>query len=314
MKYKEFTIETTAEAEDLISEIFLRYTDFGVSISSSEDVTELMLERAESFDYIDDDLIKPDGKSFVKGCFPLETADDDFKTVLNDIETLKENGKGIVDLGTLTVSERVFENDDWIDNWRKSFKPIEFGKVCVVPSWLEYSGSRIPVTIGTDLAFGTGEHETTSLCIDMLEKNIFGGETVFDVGTGSGILGIVAAKLGAEKVYMTDNDPLAVHAAETNVSDNGVDGVCYPILSNLADDLVGVADVVVANITAEILIVLSESINNYLKENGLLLLSGILNDRLDKVRSAYMEKGFEIIETFSKGEWSALVARKLRIS
>ena len=313
MKYREFTVRTTAEAEDLVAEAFLRYTDYGVSISDRADVDELIENRSDSFDYIADGVFSGEaGVSFVKGCFPVETADEDIKIVLSDIFEMKKAAEGSIDFGSLEISSRDFENDDWIKIWQETLKPIEFERLCVVPSWLEYESEKEKVVIGSDLAFGTGAHETTSFCIEYLEEFLTGGETVFDVGTGSGILGIAAAKLGAKKVLMCDNDPQAVFACENNIAINKVEKKCKVVLSDLSSEITGKADVVVANITAEILLILVESINDVIKEGGRLILSGILNDRVDKVVDAYKEKGFVKLSQKSSDEWSAVAFLKLR--
>ena len=313
MKYVEFTVETTPEAEDLVAEIFLRYVDFGVSIKSDADVREIVETRKDTFDYINDELLtETTGKSFVKGSFPLNTAKRDFLKVQNDLDSLKTSLKGILDVGTLAVTERVFENDDWIKNWREHFKPITFDKLCVCPSWIECETEKQKVIIGTDLAFGTGEHETTSMCIKLLERFVKEGDVVADIGTGSGILGICAAKLGAKKVVMTDNDPSAVKACEENVKLNDVYDKCFPYLADLLEGREVKANVAVANITAEILIRLSETIKDFLLCGGTLIMSGILNAKVGAVKNAFLKNGFEYLETICENEWSAVVMRKLR--
>ena len=313
MKYREFTIKTTDEAEDLVAEAFLRYTDYGVSFSDRSDVKDLVENRSDSFDYIEDGLLNgEDGVCFVKGCFPVETAEDDLKTVLKDLEDMKAASRGAIDFGSLEITSRDFENDDWIKIWQETLRPVEFKKLCVMPSWFETDSEKERVMIGSDLAFGTGAHETTAFCIEFLEDFVSGGETVFDVGTGSGILGIAAAKLGAERVLMCDNDPQAVFACENNIKLNSVENVCKVVLSDLSSELYGKADVVVANITAEILLILVESINDIIKEGGKLILSGILSDRVEKVVSAYEKKGFEKLSQKSTDEWTAVSFAKLR--
>ena len=313
MEYVEYTVETTPQAEDLISEIFLRYVDYGVSVQSKNDVLETMDKCRGAYDYIDENLFNGDGcVSLVKCSFPVDTADKYLKKVKADLATLNKNVKGCVDLGTLKITRRVFENDDWIKNWREHFAPIIFDKFCVCPSWIDYETEKPKVIIGTDLAFGTGEHETTSMCIRQLENYVKKGNVVIDVGTGSGILGICAAKLGANKVYMTDNDPVAITACIENVKQNGVADKCSVTLADLLVGITLKADVAVANITAEILVRLAESINGYLAPGGVLIMSGILNDRVKKVVDAFSFNGFGFIAKTTENEWSAVVMQKLR--
>ena len=311
MKYVELSVRTTPEGEDLVADVFLRYIDIGVSVSSAKDAGDYIKENPTAFDYVDDALDTTSvGVSFVKGSFPLETAKEDIALVKKDLEDLKRSVAGIIDIGSLTTTERVFENDDWIKNWREHFKPIFFDKLCVCPTWIECDTDKQKVLIGTDLAFGTGEHETTSMCIKYLEKFVSVGDTVIDVGSGSGILGICAAKLGAKKVYMTDNDPQAVFSSGENIKINGVENIAAACFADLVEKTNVTANVVVANITAEILMRLAESIKDRIAEDGTLILSGILKDRIDKVVDKYAENGFEFLEKTIENEWSAVVLKK----
>ena len=158
------------------------------------------------------------------------------------------------------------------------------------------------------MAFGTGEHETTSMCVQLLQKYVNAGSTVIDVGCGSGILGIAAARLGAKNVIMTDIDECAVEAANHNVKLNGVKNA-EVYLKNLLDDNAVKGDVIVANIMAEVLIMFASGLKNNLKSGGVVLLSGILTDRLDKVIAAYTAQGFTLLEQEIKGEWAAIALK-----
>ena len=310
MQYKEFTVTTTSEAEDLVAEIFWRYTDFGVAVCSIADVIELIDDRRDTFDYIDENVLIGDADvSFVKGYFELNEADVAAEALRSDLETLRANSQGYFDLGTLEVVTRTVNGDDWIDVWRKHFKPIEFDKIVVCPEWIKCQTDKPIVLIGSNNAFGTGEHETTSMCIEYLEKYLRSSDVVIDVGTGSGILGISCAKLGADKVYMTDNDQVAVDSAKRNVLINKVENICFPTLADLFGQMNVKGDVVVANITAEILSLLSRDVTSYLKRGGVLIMSGILNAKLKSVISVYTALGFETLEYRTIGEWSAVTMR-----
>ena len=310
MQYKEFTVTTTSEAEDLVAEIFWRYTDFGVAVCSIADVIELIDDRRDTFDYIDENVLIGDADvSFVKGYFELNESDVAAKALRADLETLRANSQGYFDLGTLEVVTRTVNGDDWIDVWRKHFKPIEFDKIVVCPEWIKCQTDKPIVLIGSNNAFGTGEHETTSMCIEYLEKYLRSSDVVIDVGTGSGILGISCAKLGADKVYMTDNDQVAVDSAKRNVLINKVENICFPTLADLFGQMNVKGDVVVANITAEILSLLSRDVTSYLKRGGVLIMSGILNAKLKSVISVYTALGFETLEYRTIGEWSAVTMR-----
>lgn len=308
MKYQEITVTTTCEAEDLVADLFWKYTDYGVAISCVKDVIELTEAKVKNYDYLDNSLLKGDcSVSLVKGFFPIDKADELYKCLLKDLQGLKENGGEYINFGTLEVVKRIVDGDDWIEVWRKHYRPIPFGKITVCPEWIKYEGDGEVVYIDSNMAFGTGEHETTAMCVKLIEKYIKPSDTVIDVGTGSGILGLAAAKLGAKSVIMTDIDPVAVEAANRNAKLNKVDGVCKATLTNLLDGIVGAGDIVVANITAEVLAFLVKDIRSYVKEGGVVILSGILNDRLEKVVNAYEEAGLKTKETLTDGEWSAVV-------
>lgn len=308
MKYKELTVMTTAAGEELVADVFWDHTDYGVAVSSLKDVIELSSNKRVKFDYIDESVFSGnENVSLVKGYFPLETADEEISAISARLNEMKALSDGFIDFGSLEFVTRIVDGDDWIEIWRKHFKVHEFEKIDVCPEWIEYTGNKPVVYIGTNTAFGTGEHETTSMCIEYIEKYMTAGSVVVDVGTGSGILGIAAAKLGASTVYMTDNDEKAIDAAKHNVVYNGVENICKPMLAELSGGIKAQADMVVANITAEILVLLSEEILGYIKANGVLIMSGILNDRVDKVLSAFLPLGFTLKEKTTVGEWSAIV-------
>ena len=163
--------------------------------------------------------------------------------------------------------------------------------------------------LDSNMAFGTGEHETTSMCVDYLAKYVKSEDTVLDVGCGSGILGITASKLGAKQVIMTDIDECAITASEHNAKLNGVKNATV-LLKNLLDDNTVKGDVIACNIMAEVLIAFAPFIGENLNQNGIIILSGILAERLVAVRSAYLNAGFTFVEEKIKGEWSALVVKK----
>lgn len=308
MKYQEITVTSTCEAEDLVADLFWKYTDYGVAISCVKDVIELTEAKVKNYDYLDNSLLKGDcSVSLVKGFFPIDKADELYKCLLKDLQGLKENGGEYINFGTLEVVKRIVDGDDWIEVWRKHYRPIPFGKITVCPEWIKYDGDGEVVYIDSNMAFGTGEHETTAMCVKLIEKYLKPSDTVIDVGTGSGILGLAAAKLGAKSVIMTDIDPVAVEAANRNAKLNKVDDVCKATLTNLLDGIVGAGDIVVANITAEVLAFLVKDIRSYVKAGGTVILSGILNDRLEKVINAYEEAGLKTEETLTDGEWSAAV-------
>ena len=195
--------------------------------------------------------------------------------------------------------------------WKKHFRPIHLGKIVVVPEWIEYTpkANEQVVLLDSNMAFGTGEHETTSMCVELMQEYITPESVCIDVGCGSGILGISAIKLGAKRAYLTDIDPIAVESSLHNCKLNAVAENAVVAHSNLLDDTSICADVMMANITGEVLKMLAPSIPKNLKKDGVLILSGIIESRLDMVKAAYEAVGMTVIKERRKGEWFALVLK-----
>lgn len=310
MIFKEFTVNTTDEAEELVADVFWNYSEYGVAVSSLKDVLELTENRRETYDYIDDKLFNgASGVSLVKGYFDLDTADEKKRAVEKDLDTLKKNSEGNLNVGTLELIERCVDGDDWIEVWRKHFRPISFGKITVCPKWINCNDDGFVVYLDSNSAFGTGEHETTSMCIEFLQKYVRTSDVVVDVGSGTGILGISAKKLGADKIILTDIDKVAVKASEHNVEINGVSDSAVVYNTDLLKGVKIQGDIVVANITADVLKILATQILSYVKPSGIIILSGILRDRKDEVIAVYETLGFNLLESKTTGEWSAVVMK-----
>ena len=307
-KFIEITVSTTHLGGELISDLLWEYTDLGVVINDIEDVIALARD-GRAWDYADESIFKADKTVLVKAYFPIDEAKEKISAFEKALYQMKENSP--LDLGTLETTKREIDGDLWREQWKEHFKPIPIGKVVIVPEWINYQEKQgeIKILLDSNMAFGTGEHETTSMCVEMLEKYVSKDDTVLDVGCGSGILGISASKLGAKKVIMTDIDECAVVATEHNMKLNGVtNGVV--MLKNLLDDNTVKGDVIACNIMAEVLIFFAPHIGNNLTDNGIIILSGILVERLEAVKKAYLDAGFEFVEQKIKGEWSALVVKK----
>lgn len=307
-KYVELSVYTTHIGGELVSDILWNYTDGGVAISDIEDVIALARE-GKSWDYADDSIFTADKTVIVKAYFPESAAAETLKKVEKDLFELKKNSP--LDLGTLETVKRTVDGDLWREQWKEHFKPIKLGRAVIVPEWIKYDEKEgeTKVLLDSNMAFGTGEHETTSMCVLFLEKYVKESDVVLDVGCGSGILGITASKLGAKEVIMTDIDECAVTATEHNMELNDVKN-CKVYLKNLLDDNSVKGDVIVCNIMAEVLIAFAPKIGDNLKENGVIILSGILTDRKDRVRKAYEAAGFVMDDETVKGEWAAMAFRK----
>lgn len=304
MNFLELSISTTHEGSELVCDLLSNYSQEGVSVSDICDVIDLE-KSGKTWDYLEDG-VKDLGKDVVvKGYIAV----DDHLTlreIKNALKSLKENCP--FDLGPLEIKTQVIDGEKWREEWKKNFNIIRFNKIVVVPGWMEYEKKEdeITVILDSNMAFGTGEHETTSMCLEYLEKYVKKSDVVLDVGSGSGILGICASKLGAKEVIMTDIDECATETSEHNAKINDVKNATV-LLKNLLDDNTVKGDVIVCNIMAEVLISFASGIANNLKENGIIILSGILVDRLEKVKKAYVDNGFKFVEQKIKGEWSALV-------
>ena len=311
MKYLELTIHTTTEASEIISDIMWAYTDYGVTICDRADIIALQTAKESTFwDYMDDELTENKPSDVLVKCYIAEdvaaqvTAD-----ILRDIFEAKERSEGAIPFGTLEDTKRTVDGDDWIDVWKKHFRPIHLGKIVVVPEWIEYAptADEKVVLLDSNMAFGTGEHETTSMCVELMQAYITPDSVCIDVGCGSGILGISAIKLGAKKAYLTDIDMIAVESALHNSQLHGVAENTVVAHSNLLEDTQVQGDIMMANITGEVLKMLAPSIPKNLKKDGVLILSGIIESRLEMVKSAYEAVGMRVVFERRKGEWFALV-------
>ena len=224
MEYVELTVHTTSEASELVADVMWQYTEGGVAVSDAKDVVALIRgDTGVYWDYIDDELKAPRSDVLVKCFLKPDLADAAIADIRESLAEMK--ARGGLDFGSLEETRRMIDGDDWIDVWKKHFRPLHIGaRVVIVPAWIDYTlaAGEIIVTLDSNMAFGTGEHETTSMCLEALQEVLKAEDTVIDVGCGSGILGIAAAKMGAKKCYLTDIDPVAVASAQHNAEVNGV--------------------------------------------------------------------------------------------
>ena len=313
MKFTEVTVHTTSEGSELVADVMWRYSNYGVAISDVKDVIALQRDKVMYWDYMDEDLTKDTGEALVKAFVTVEDAPAYLPEIRRDIEEVKKNCGGCLPLGSLEITTRTVEGDDWIEIWRKHFRPIHIGgRVVVVPEWIKYEkqpGEAI-VRLDSNMAFGTGEHETTSMCLELLQEYLTPESVCLDVGCGSGILGISAVLLGAKYAYLTDIDPVATASAEHNCALNGVFERCSVKRTDLIGDCEIVADIALANITADVLCRLAPTLPAHVKAGGTLILSGIIKEKLQGVLQAFAVEGFAHIKTVNKGEWYACAFTK----
>lgn len=313
MKFIELTVHTTTEASEIIADIMWNYTNYGVTICDVNDIIALQKSKDTMYwDYMDDDLTAAQPKDVLVKCYIAEDiAEKTVGEIMRDVADAKEMSGGALPFGTLEDTKREVDGDDWIDVWKKHFRPIRLGRIVVVPEWIDYTpeADEKIVLLDSNMAFGTGEHETTSMCVELMQEYVTPDSVCIDVGCGSGILGISAVKLGAKKAYLTDIDYVAVSSATHNSELNGTADKTVVAHSNLLDDTDIQGDVMMANITGEILKMLAPSIPKNLKKDGVLILSGIIESRLSMVKDAYEEVGMRVVRERRKGEWFALVLK-----
>lgn len=304
---------TTTAGADLVSEILLEAGSEGTMIEDRNDVFENQRPEGQ-WDIIDTAIADRIGEDVkVTGYYPI---DENRNNVISSIASALGRLRALtpdVDLGKLEMQVQGFENEDWSESWKKSFRPIRLGEhIVICPGWLEYEKQPDDKVIEIDpgMAFGTGTHETTGMCAALIEKYVQPGQRVIDIGTGSGILAIVAAHMGAKEVLATDLDAVAVRVAAENAVLNGfgdkIDCRCGDLL-----DVVDVSgDVVIANIIADVILMLAKPVRERIVPNGVFICSGIAIDRREDVRRALLENDYEILDEPVKGEWAAFAARK----
>lgn len=309
MKFTEITVHTSTEGSELIADIMWRYSSYGVAISDVKDVIALQNDKVMYWDYMDDELTRDtSGDVLVKSFIPIDITEQKLPEIRRDIEEMNASCGGALPLGSLEMTTRVVEGDDWIEIWRKHFRPIHIGSIVVVPEWIAYDkadGEEI-VKLDNNMAFGTGEHETTAMCVELLQKYLTPDSVCIDVGCGSGILGISAVKLGAKYAYLTDIDYVAVKSANHNCALNGVSDKVTVAHSDLLENSSVKGDIMLANITADILERLAPSIPKNLAEGGTLILSGIIDEKKEGVIKAYLAQGLKLDKEMKRGEWNAL--------
>ena len=317
MKWKKFTLTTTTQAVDLVSSML---DDIGIEGVEIEDNVPLT-ERETKGMFIDILPELPPDEGVAKVSFYVDD-DRDIEELMKQVEEGLDELAVFTDLGQRTISASETEDKDWINNWKQYFKPFTVDDILIKPTWEtipEEHRDKLLVQIDPGTAFGTGMHETTQLCIRQLKKAVDSGTKLLDVGTGSGILGITALKLGAKEVWGTDLDENAITAVGENLEANGISGERFHVLQgNILNDPsvqewagFGCYDVVVANILADVIILLVDEIPVYLKQGGLFITSGIINMKEQAVLDAFAKNpAFEVLEVTRQGEWVSVTARK----
>ena len=316
MKWNRFTIKTKTEAEDVIISALADVGVEGVEIQDKQPLTET--DKEQMFVDIMPEGPADDGIAYLN--FYLEE-DTETAPVLEKVRAVLEEVRGYMDIGEGTITESQTEDKDWINNWKEYFHQFYVDDILIVPSWEEVKEEdkdKMILHIDPGTAFGTGMHETTQLVIRQLKKFVTKDTQMLDVGTGSGILGIVALKLGAAHVVGTDLDPCAIPAVADNKEANDIKDETFDMLiGNIIDDkevqdTVGYEkyDIVTANILADVLVPLTPVIVNQMKKGAYYITSGILDVKEEVVVKAVKDAGLQLVEVIHQGEWVSVTARK----
>ena len=317
MEWKKFTITAPDTAEELICGMLAGMGYDSVEIEDSVPVGPE--ESGGLFGDVVPDMTGGDGKARIS--FYTE-ADADSGDVTGQIRRGLLELASFADIGACSVAESSTKEEDWINNWKEHFHRFRVDDIVIEPTWEagtgEYGDAAMVLRIDPGTAFGTGAHESTQIAIRALRKYLKPGDRVLDIGTGSGILGIVSLKSGAESVFGTDLDPNTIPAIEDNLAQNGIDREKFTyVIGNIADDpaVAGQAgferyDITAANIIAEILTGITPVVPRHLKKGGLYITSGILTEKEPLVLEAAEKAGLSYVETIRMGEWSGIIFRK----
>lgn len=309
MKWCEISIQTSHEAVELIAEIFRDLGASGVVIEDPELVNDYI--TSGKWDYTDIPIAKETEVVVEKAYLPVNgELEGRIQTLRQEIKALESRGVNTAP-AVLTTAE--LQDEDWSDTWKQYFhteKPGE--RVVIKPTWEEYEPKDDEVVIELDpgAAFGTGTHATTSMCIRQLEKLVKPGMTVFDVGTGSGILSIISAKLGAKNIQAVDYDDSVLKIVEENLEQNNVQDIISVAQSDLMQNVHGKAELVIANIIADIIIRLFDQLDEHLEQSGTLLTSGIIEDRIEDVLAAAEAHGYGVVERLENKGWACITFKR----
>ncbi|WP_027397288.1 50S ribosomal protein L11 methyltransferase [Anaerovibrio lipolyticus] len=309
MKWCEISIQTTHEATELIAEIFNDLGATGVVIEDPELVNDYI--TSGKWDYTDIPIATETEVVTEKAYLAVDgELEGKLQTFKQEVKALEGRGVSIAP-GIITTSE--LADEDWSDTWKQYFHTEKPGdRIVIKPSWEQYEpkDDEIVVELDPGAAFGTGTHATTSMCICELEKLVQPGMKVFDVGTGSGILSIIAAKLGAKDIQAVDYDDSVLKIVQENLEENHVENVISVAQSDLMQNVHGKANLVIANIVADIIIRLFDQLDDHLEEDGTLLTSGIIEDRIDDVINAATAHGYGVVKRMENKGWACITFKK----
>ena len=299
MKLKKITVNCTSETSDTVSYVLHEAGSMGEVFEDYINIKQVLDDKR--WDYADAKLFEQTDGCAVIGYFTIETSEE---LIFQKIDALKSNDWA--DFSMLNSKAEIIDSVEWENEWKKYYKPFNIGKIVIVPEWIDYTPScgDVKVVLNPGLAFGTGMHETTSMCVDLMQRIAIQGKRVLDFGCGSGILGICATVLGAKNVIFADTDEQAITATQYNCEINNIKDP--EILCRDVREMTEPADIVVANITADVLTAVKPIIKNALRLGGYAIISGIISDKKQSVLDAY-SNDFTLIQSQQKNEWSAFL-------
>lgn len=311
MKWNEIKVETASEAVEAVSNIMMEAGASGVAIEDSLDAENYAgddfgeIVEKENFTDLDEGAL-------VMAYFPEMTFLPEIMPFIED-SINKLPGFGL-DIGKNLITVDEVADEDWATAWKKYYHPVRITRyLTIVPSWENYQPTHPDekiITLDPGMAFGTGTHPTTSLTLQALEAVLRGGETVLDVGTGSGVLSIASKHLGADEVYAFDLDEVAVRSAKENMAMNPIADDVHVSANDLLKDVEIEADVIVANILADIIVLMLQDAWRLLKKDGHLIISGIIEDKKEMILQALEDQGFVINQILQQKDWFAMIVKK----
>ena len=313
MDWMEITVLTSTAGADMVSQILMDAGSSGTMIEDKNDVAANQRPEGQ-WDIIDEEIARRIGDDVkVTGYYEVDAGlNDRVRFVEGEIRRIKGMDLGF-DAGKLEILQQTFAEEDWAENWKKAFKPLRLGShMLVKPGWADCEvlpGDKV-IEIDPGMAFGTGTHETTGMCVELVEKYVSLGATAIDVGTGTGILAIAAAHMGARDVLAIDIDRVAVRVAKENVRINGFEGIIRCQAGDLLENVDEVADVVIANIIADVIIAIAAPVKAHIRAGGVFICSGNSAERRQDVLDALDAAGYAVLDVCDRGGWCAMAARR----
>ena len=322
MDWIKLSISTTTEGIEAVCAVLMEQGVSGVEIDDATDFHNFLENNRDKWDYVDDELMRAHESGSYVSFYVTDDADgrETVSMVKDALSVLKTQDEENT-FGTLEISRTSMKEEDWSENWKQYFKPLNVGdKILILPEWetIDKPTDRTVFTVNPGMSFGTGAHHTTQLCIKAVEKHLENGMTVLDLGCGSGILSIISLLLGAEHATAVDIDENAVKIAVENAEKNNIDLSKYRTMAGnvtcdkeLFDKISDRKyDIVLANIVADVIIGIRDVVPAFLKDDGIFITSGIIEERLDDVKSAYNESIFKPVSEEHQGGWVSLVYKK----